>query len=278
MYISIDVGGTYTRIASSKNLKTFEKIQRFPTQKNFKLGIEKITASIEKLSYKNKIHAVIAGIPGIINKKTGALLDLTNLRTWENKPFVNKLKRVYHCPVFLENDTDLGGLGEANFGAGKNYNIVAYYAIGTGLGGVRIVNKKIDYSSQGFEPGHQIIVPGGKKWPACGQKGCLESLVSGTAFYKNYKIKPEQCKNQKIWQDFSKYLAQGIINAIVLWSPDIFIIGGGLSKKNHLFLSTTKQYVKKNLLIFKPPPIIKSKLEDKSGLYGGLYFLKTHKI
>ncbi|MDA2921818.1 ROK family protein [Patescibacteria group bacterium AH-259-L07] len=278
MYILLDIGGTSTRVASSKNLKTIAKIEKFPTEKNFTPGIEKVHMSIKKIAQDNKITAIVLGIAGIHDKKAGKILASPNLHSWVNKPIVANLKKTYHCPVFLENDTDLGGLGEAVFGAGKKYTIVGYYAIGTGLGGVRIVNKRIDISSQGFEPGHQIIKPDGKKWPPCGQVGCLESLVSGTAFYKNYGIQPENCKNKKIWNDFSKYLAQGIINALVLWSPDIFIIGGGFSERSRLFLNQTKEYVKKNLLVFKSLPIIKSKLGDKAGLYGGLHFLKTRKI
>ena len=275
MFITIDIGAANTRIAGSKNLKTIFELKKFPTEKNFDSGIKKIHTNIQKIARNNKIKAIVVGMAGIHDKKDGKVLVSPNLPSWVNKPIVAGLKKTYHCRVFLENDTDLGGLGEAVFGAGKKYKIIAYYAIGTGLGGVRILNKQIDISAQGFEPGHQIININGKKWPWCGQKGCLESYVSGKAFYKKYKIRPEQCKNQKIWQDFSKYLAQGVINAITLWSPNIVIIGGGLSKKSHLFLKPLKKQVRKNLLIFKSPPIIKSALGDKSGLYGGLHYLNN---
>ena len=58
---------------------------------------------------------------------------------------------------YLANDSDLDGLGEATVGAGKGFNIVAYITVSTGIGGVRIVGGKIDVSTYGFEPGHQII-------------------------------------------------------------------------------------------------------------------------
>lgn len=275
MYITIDIGGTTTRIAISKDLKSIKKIYRFSTIKIFDQAIKKITKSIEEISKKDKIQAIIIGLPGTIDKKTKKIINAPNLKTWENKPIGAILSKKFNCEVFIENDTALGGLGEALFGAGKQYQIVAYIAIGTGLGGVRIVNKQIDKSTRGFEPGHQIINIKGKKWSTCGQRGCLESYVSGKAFYKNYKIRPEKCKSLKIWNNFSKNLAQGIINIITLWSPDIIIIGGGFSERTDFFLKTLKQYVKKNLLIFKPPQIIKSKLGDSANLYGGLKILKT---
>lgn len=275
MFIAIDIGGTSTRVASSKNLKTIAKIEKFSTEKDFDLAIKKMTESIRKLCLKSKIQAIVIGLPGVINKKTKKLVKAPNLKTWINKSIANLLSKKFNCPVFVENDTALGGLGEAVFGAGRKYQIIAYIAIGTGFGGVRIVNRQIDRSAQGFEPGHQILKPNGKYWSSCKQKGCLESLVSGTAFYKKYKIRPEDCKNSRVWNDFSKNLAQGLINVIALWSPNIVIISGGFSERSHLFLNQTKEYVKKNLLIFKPPPIVKSKLGDNSGLYGGLHYLKN---
>lgn len=274
MFIAIDIGGTYTRIACSKNLKFVEKIEKFQTLKDFNLGIEKISESIEKIAHNKKIQAIVVGLPGIIDQKKQKLIKSPNLKSWVNKPIASLLSKKFNCRVFIENDTDLGGLGEATFGAGKKYQIIAYLAIGTGLGGVRIVNKHIDISAQGFEPGHQIININGKQWALCGQKGCLESYVSGKAFYKNYKIKPENCKNFKIWRDFSQKLAQGVINIITLWSPTIVIIGGGLSKKSYLFLKSLEQAVAKNLLVFKSPPIIKGILGNKAGIYGGFYYLK----
>ncbi|MDA2935815.1 ROK family protein [Patescibacteria group bacterium AH-259-L05] len=276
MYIVLDIGGTSTRIASSKKLKTIDKIDKFSTIRSFDLSIKRITASIENITQEGKTQGIIIGLPGTIDKKTRRLARAPDLfSSWIHKPLTNILSKKFNCKIFIKNDTDLGGLGEVAFGAGKGHKIVGYYAIGTGLGGTRIVNKQIDVFSRGFEPGHQIINIHGEKWPSCGQYGCLESYVSGRAFYKNYGIQAENCKNEKIWNDFSKHLAQGIVNGIVLWSPDIFIIGGGFSQRAHLFLKQTRENVKKNR--FNPPPIVKSKLGDKSGLYGGLHFLKTHK-
>ena len=276
MFISIDIGGTNTRIASSKNLKTIEKKEKFFTLKNFDSGMEKTINTVEKIIKEKSIRAIIVGLPGVIDKKKQKLVKAPNLKNWVNKPIVDLLSKKFKCPVFVENDTALGGLGEAVFGAGKKYQIIAYLALGTGLGGARIVNKKIDQSAQGFEPGHQILKINGKQC-SCGQKGCLQAYISSKAFYRRYKIKPENCTNTKIWAEFSQKFGQGLVNVIALWSPNIVIIGGGLCKKGELLLKPLREVVKQNLRIFKTPPIIKSGLGEKAGLYGGFYFLKTHK-
>ncbi len=273
MFIAVDVGGTSTRVAFSKDLKRILKTKKFPTSKNFEKGVSEIIETIEETIGKSP-KAIALGLPGITDQEKGVLLKAFNLQGWKNKPIKKRFFRKFNCPVLIHNDSDLGGLGEAVFGAGKNNRIIAYLSIGTGIGGARIVDKKIDFSSRGFEPGHQILEINGKYWPPCGQKGCLESFASSKAFVKRYKEKPENCHNLKVWNEWSKKLSQGIINIIVLWSPDIVIIGGGFAKNKH-FLKPLKKFVSENLVIFKSPPIVKSRLGDKSGLYGGLDFIKN---
>ncbi len=276
MFISIETGGTNTRVATSKNLKDIKDYRIFSTRKNFNLGIKKITNTVEEMTLQSQIKGFAFGLHGIIDTKKNKLIKSPHLKEWTNKPIFELLSKKFKCPVFIQNDTALAGLGEAVFGAGKKYKIVAYLAIGTGIGGARIINKQIDQSAQGFEPGHQIVRLNGKYFPNCRQKGCLESYVSGKTFYQRYKIKPENCNNVKIWQDFAKNFSQGVINTIVFWSPHVVIIGGSFSKKGRIFFSPLRKFVKQNLLIFKSPPILKNRLGDKSGVYGGFHFLKTH--
>ncbi len=274
MFIVIDIGGTNTRVAGSKNLKTAFRKREFPTPKNFLLGLMKISETIENLSQNKKIKAIALGLPGVIDRKTGQLLKAPNLKNWVKQPIKNLISQEFRCPVFIANDVELSGLGEAAFGAGRKYRLIAYVAIGTGLGGIKIIDKEIDKSTQGFEPGHQIIKLNGPFWPPCGQNGCLESYVGGRAFAQKYKIKPENCSNPKIWTDWSQKLGQGLINIIVLWSPQIIIIGGGFTKKSGLFLKPLKKFINRNLLIFKTPLIVKGALGDRAGVYGGFYLIK----
>lgn len=276
MFISIEIGGTNTRMASTKNLKDIKSCQIFSTQQNFNLGIKKISDTIEELAPQSQIKGIAFGLPGIFDIKKHKLIKSPHLKGWINKPIFEILSKKFKCPVFIQNDTDLAGLGEAVFGSGKKYKIVAYLAIGTGVGGTRIVNKQIAPFAQGFEMGHQIVRLNGKLSNDCGQKGCLESYTSGKTFYQKYKIDPKDCNNVKIWQNFAKNFSQGVINTIVFWSPHVIVIGGSFAKKGKIFFNPLRRFVKENLLVLDTPPILKSRLGDKSGIYGGFYFLKTH--
>ena len=125
------------------------------------------------------------------------------------------------------------------------------------------------------EPGHQILVPGGRR-DNCGQRGCFEVYGSGTAFYKTYGVRPENCKDKKIWARHAQIIGWGIVNTIVHWSPDIVVVGGGLSKAGPLLFKPLRAYVRQHLKILKPPPIKPAKLGDDAGLYGCLELLLSH--
>jgi predicted NBD/HSP70 family sugar kinase len=83
--------------------------------------------------------------------------------------------------IAVENDAAIVGLGEANWGAGRGFEIVAYITVSTGVGGAKIVNGKIDEHAVGFEPGKQIISTASSPDASTGTSKTLEDMISGRA-------------------------------------------------------------------------------------------------
>lgn len=259
MYLLFDIGGTNLRIATSDG-KTLISSKVVPTPKDFNLGIQTIKQISEELLKGDKVDGVCGGIAGPLDEQKTMLLRSPHISGWINKPFKNKLEEVFQINVSLENDSALVGLGEAVNGTGSGKNTVAYIGVGTGLGGVRVVNQKIDQNSMGFEPGHQIIVIDGKDCQ-CGGKGHLETYVAGSYVGRDAD-----------WDQVARYLSIGLNNTIVHWSPDIVILGGAVMKS--ISLEKIKEYLEKDLTIFpKAPEILPAKLGDEGGLYGALAML-----
>lgn len=276
MYLLLDIGGTNIRLATSSDGTSLSSVTILPTPLNFDEGIITLQKLSAQIINKEKIQAVSLGITGILNKNKDGLAKSPHLPNWANKPIKEKLEKLFNAPVFLENDTALVGLGEATKGAGQGFSIVAYITVSTGLGGVRIVDQKIDKNSQGFEPGHQIIIPDGPLCD-CGGKGHLETLVAGSYLERIYKQKPQQITDENVWKEVSKYLSIGLNNVIVHWSPDIIVLGGSIMQK--LSLDQVKSDVSKYLTIFPEMPEIKSaSLKDEGGLYGALWLRSFFKI
>lgn len=273
MYLLFDIGGTKMRIAVSSDGKTLGEPKIIPTMQNFDEGIQIIAQTANELSGGGKIEAAAGGLAGTLDKDRTMLISSPNIKGWITKPFKQNLENILNCPVHLENDADLAALGEAVYGAGSGKNIVAYLTISTGVGGGRVVNGKIDENSLGFEPGHQIIVPDGDPCN-CGGKGHLGSYVSGSGLERIHGKKGEDITDEQVWNQVAKYLAVGLNNTVVHWSPDIVILGGSVMKS--IPLEKVKSYLRDYLTIFpNPPEIILSKLGDSVGLYGALKLLQS---
>lgn len=274
MFVSIDIGKSNTRIASSKDLKTIQKIEKFPTNPSLTEQKKILKDLIYKVSEGEQVKAICIGMSGLLDRVSKTFYKINTYPELNKMPFQLFLQDIFtgNPQVVIENDALLAAYGEALRGSGKEFDIVAYLTLSTGVGGARIPFKEIDYSYYFSEPGHQIIIQDGNEDPFCGQKGCLQSYVSGTAFEEIYKVKPEECNDEKIWSSYSKNLASGIINIISMWSPEVVIIGGGLSQKFDFMYPGLLENLEKQTF-FPVPEIRKCALGDESGLHGGFAYL-----
>ena len=91
MNIVIDVGGTTTRMASSKDGRTFLHKERFPSEKNFEKGITLLTASIKKILAGEQPSQIVIGIPGTIDHKTKLPLVIPHLPGWNKRDVIKAL-------------------------------------------------------------------------------------------------------------------------------------------------------------------------------------------
>jgi predicted NBD/HSP70 family sugar kinase len=268
MYVSIDLGKTNTRVACSKDLKNIQQMEKFVTLPNLEEQKKVLKDTIARVVTGEQVKAVVVGMPGIIDRVGGAFYRVNTYPELNGQPFsAFTAGFLDKTTVFIENDALLAGFGEAVGGAGKEFDIVTYLTLSTGVGGVRICFKEIDSSYYYMEPGHQIIVQDGREDLFCGQKGCLQAYVSGPAFETNYKMKPEDCKDDAVWNDYS-----GIINILSMWSPEVVIIGGGLSQKfDFIYPGLIENLNRQNF--FPVPEIRKSAFGDESGIYGGFSYI-----
>lgn len=270
-YILFDIGGTKTRVAVSQDLKTLSETKSFDTPTEFDDGIEAIVSAVKELT-KTPLSAISGGIRGQINDDKTSLLYDNVLTDWIDKPLAETLKRKLHAEVYLENDAAVAGLGEAHFGAGKGFEIVAYHTVSTGVGGVKIERGLIDDYRNGFEPGHQVLdidhtILGEDVEPT------LENLVSGASVEQRMGVKPYDIpQSDTIWDQLALYLAHGLRNTILYWSPDVIVLGGSMIVGDPRILlddiiSHTNEVLGANI---ECPLIVDATLSDEGGLYGAM--------
>lgn len=246
------------------------------TPHDFSEGIETLKRIIVNIANGAPIQAIVGGIAGPLNKEKTMLAKSPNLSGWVEHDIKTALMEAFKVPVVLENDAAMVGLGEAHFGAGRGKGIVAYITISTGVGGARIVHGEIDQSAQGFEPGHQIIDPDNTLCPTC-EGNDLEAYISGTAIEKRYGKKPFEIHDDAIWNQLAKFLAYGLNNVIVYWSPDIIVLGGSMMKEVGIPVPAVREHLTSILKIFPNMPVIeKATLADFGGLYGALAYARKY--
>lgn len=274
MYLVFDIGGSHIRVGTSLDKKNLTNSKIILLNPDFEAGIQILKQASDELGKGEKVQAVSGGIAGPLDKDKTMLIASSHIPNWVNKPLKETLQQTFNCPVYLENDSALGALGEANFGAGKGYKIVGYIAIGTGVGGAKVENGKLDENSLGFEPGHQIILPNGSPCN-CGGIGHLETLVGGYYLERTYKQRGENIKDETVWNEVAKYLAIGLNNTIVHWSPDIVVLGGSVT--NSIPLDKVNSYLKQFCTVFpNPPQVIRGSLGQDAGLYGALKLIQSN--
>jgi predicted NBD/HSP70 family sugar kinase len=268
-YLINDVGGTKTRIALSKNLKDIDEIFVFETKEKYKDFLK----IVEKFRERKIIKACF-GFAGNFDKNKEKLVYAPNLKDYEGRNLKKDLERILKCKVILENDSVLAGLGEAYFGAGKNYKIFSYLTFSSGIGGAKIVNYKVDENVFGFEPGHSLFLLSQEKGKTLIFE--LEDLIGGKSLENFLNKRLEEIQYKKFWREITKLYALFLVNVSLFWSTEVIIIGGGISKRLDF------KVLNKDFRSFHPlgwrVKILKSKLGDLGGIYGGLARLKYEKI
>jgi predicted NBD/HSP70 family sugar kinase len=276
-YVVFDIGGTTTRVAMSDDGLTLRDIKTTKTKANFKEAMTALSAAITAGVGKHKITGIAGGVRGLLNEMHTGIQNDAVLGAWAGKSITDFLTEEFSVPVHLENDTAMAGLGEAVFGAGKGLDIVVYHTVSTGVGGVRIEYGAIDEATNGFEPGHQVLdidrtILGDDISPT------LENLVSGSGVEARMGVKPYEIpQSDTLWDELAEYLAQGLRNTILYWSPEVIVLGGSMINGDpKIPLEAIRKYTVEVLDGFvECPYITTSALKDEAGLYGSLAYLTS---
>ena len=262
-----------------------------------------IAALISKMADESKINlseavGVGVGCPGLIDSKNGTIVFAGNLGL-ENFPLGKAISNKVGLPVKVTNDANAAALGEAKFGAGKEYSDSILVTLGTGVGGGIIIDGKLfeGGKSAGTEIGHTVIEANG--YPCtCGRWGCFECYASATALMCKTKDAMEEDTGSEMWKTYTpqtvsgktpfeyaetdiaakqvvdwyvKHLACGITNLANVFRPQVVMLGGGVSEQGERLTVPVQRLVDKELFAgtdFAPVKVVKASLGSRAGAYG----------
>lgn len=267
MYIVFDIGATNIRFARVLNSEKIDEPIIEPNPQQYEKSREIMKEIIGRISGGEKIEGMVGGIAGVLSSDRTFVYNSPNLPDWNNKPLVKDLEKISGAPVILYNDAELTALGEAVYGAGRGSRTCAYMTISTGIGGALVVEGEVLKTHLNVEPGHQII--------DYKNNTSLHQLISGREIEKEYGEKAKDIDDPILWNKVETILAVGLHNAIVFWSPDTFVLGGGIMKD--LDIPDLENILNRRMSIYAElPRFVRAELGSFNGLYGGLAHVKKH--
>ncbi|MDE0554413.1 MAG: ROK family glucokinase [Candidatus Poribacteria bacterium] len=307
--IGVDMGGTKILSAVIDAEGQILGTAKVPTKadKGAAEVIDRIADCIRKAIDKSgvdseSIQAVGIGAPGPLDPATGVVIFAPNLG-WKDVPLKAELEARVGFSTFVDNDVNVGTLGEHVFGAGRGVQNVVGIFVGTGIGGGIILNGKLFHgaSKTAGEVGHIIVKAGGPRC-GCGRRGCLEAIASRTAMTKQFQkailkkgkksviskltggdlrairsgvlakaVRLNDKLTLKIFKKVTKYLGIGIGSIVNFLNPEMIVLGGGVVEAlDDTFLDDIRAAAKKYSLpnTLDGVQIVRAELGDNSGILG----------
>ena len=299
----IDVGGTTVKCGLFTTEGELLDKWEIPTRKEDGGAyiLNDVAASVEaKLAEKNIAKDDVAGagigVPGP-TLDTGYVSICVNLG-WKDKNPANELSELLSIPVKAGNDANVAALGEMWKGGGEGYLDVVLLTLGTGVGGGIIINGEIAPSHRGVggELGHITVNPDEEATCNCGNHGCLEQYASATGVVRIAKKLLAASKEESSLRTLEtvtakdvfdaakagdhlaveavevlgKYLGLVVANVALTVDPDVFVIGGGVSKAGQVLIDVITKYYHKFAKIIgdNKAKVVLAKLGNDAGIYG----------
>ncbi|MBN1447136.1 MAG: ROK family protein [Bacteroidetes bacterium] len=265
--IGIDIGGTSMKAALTEPGGAVLAKTRRPTlaDNSRDATIEQLHSCIEELTAKaaesgHTVDGIGIGVPGTIDLERGVVYHPPNLPQWDEVPLADIMRSRWPVDVRIDNDANCAALGEAHFGAGRDYDNFIGLTLGTGVGSGIILANRIYHGERGFagEFGHITIDYNGPRCN-CGNLGCVEAYIgirymmrdaipilqneSSSPLHQRARNNPESLSPEDLSRAASdgdavsagvlrtagERLGVAIASAANLLDITTFIIGGGIS-------------------------------------------------
>lgn len=258
--IGIDVGGTNIRVAIVNEAGQIQQLIKGQT--DIHLGsqhvMQKLKDMIKSLDGYEQCIGIGLAVPGSVDTKLRVMLLASNLPGFAYYPIAEELETEFHIPVYMDNDANAAGLGEALQGAAKGSSSCYYVTISTGIGGAFVLDGKVVSGKHGHagEIGNLIIDRYRKKVSAL-NAGAVECEASGTALTRKGKEYFESVEHagdvfdlaRKGNKEAVRLCDEMAYDIAVMFSmiahicdPDIFVIGGGVMKGKDVFFEKMIAY------------------------------------
>jgi glucokinase len=275
------------------------KETRYPTPTSSERLVENLARAISEVRDRHEVGGICLAVAGLILAQENKVVFSPNLHAVEGIPLKEVLEPRIGLPLTVENDANAAALGEFRFGAGSEVDHLVFVTLGTGIGGGVITHGVLLRGAQGSggELGHVTIQSTGPRC-ACGNRGCLEALASGTAIARRAREvaseKPDSALGRlavkrkllgedvtelarngdevalSVLEETGRWLGIGLAGFVNIFNPEVVAVGGGVMAARELILESARREVR---LRARPPSrdlveVKEATLGPESGVLG----------
>jgi glucokinase len=294
-FLGIEIGGTKLQLVlADGNLNVLKKFRFTVDQAAGAQGIRAHIQDTLKQLKDTPLQAIGVGFGGPIDRSTGQVFTSYHIKGWAGFSLKDWLQQISGAAVVVDNDANVAALGEALYGAGKNFKNVFYVTIGSGVGSGLVIEGKIYHGAAPGETefGHvRLDKHGNTVQSSCSGwavdekiRKTVQAFPNGKLAELTKKLKQNEATvlgdalaardpvSVKIFESTTEDFAFGLSHAIHLIHPHIVILGGGLSLMGEPLRKSVQEKVKNFLMdAFQPGPIIElSALKEDAVTIGAI--------
>jgi glucokinase len=273
--LAIDIGGTKFSMAAFENGRMVARTSHATDRDG---GREWMVARIQEIarewSVGHGFDRCGIGFGGPVDFDAQTVALSTHVGGWQNFPLAAHLRATLGIPVVMDNDANVGGLGEARYGAGAGHLPLFYMTLSTGIGGGIVTQHGIYRGADSYagEIGHLTIRPGGPEC-LCGSYGCFERMCCGLWLERDFgKCADDLLTDAGFVGEYVVNLSLGLKACIMLLNPARIVIGGGISKAGDKLFVPLRAELRRQITSWSRARIdvLPAALGDDSVLYGAL--------
>lgn len=298
----VDIGGTTVKLGLFEEAGTLLDKWEIPTRTEH-CGEQILPDVAESIRAKMAERSITAqdvagigiGAPGAVDEHGTMVNGAVNLG-WKPFNIPDTMKGYLDVPVKAANDANVAAFGEMWQGGGKGYANMVAVTLGTGVGGGIIVEAKIltGATGAGGEIGHMHVEDQETESCGCKNKGCLEQYASATGIVRLAKrrlakddapsvlrdgevsaktvfdaVKANDALAIEVAEQFGDYLGKGLALVAAVVNPEIFVIGGGVSKAGEVLLTYVEPVFRKYAFVAcRDAKFALATLGNDAGIYG----------
>jgi glucokinase len=311
--VSVDIGGTkiMTAVFSAEGRMMAREVCPTLANEGLEAVIHRLFLAIDGLLHQNNIvPSQLVGIgiatAGIIDSRRGLITVSPNLPDWHDVPLKEMVRERFQVDTFLVNDACGAALGEYCFGAGRGVHNLVLLTLGTGVGGGIIIDGELYEGATGSagEIGHMVLDVNGPEC-GCGNRGCLEALVSGVAIARDAVSRIKRGKKSslvemvrgeiesitaehvgnaardgdplalEVLSRAASYLGMAMASLVNIFNPEMIILGGGMAGLGTLFVDPAKKIAAEKAfpVSARAVKIVTAQLGNEAGVYGAAAYV-----